>query len=74
MSEATSEQQLKGLANLLLLQQRLREASTEAELGFLLVNDTHQLLPYRSAVLWLCDSRRSHGGSICSVSGAGAPP
>ena len=70
MAEATSEQQLKALANLLLLQQRLREASTEAELGFLLTNDTQNLLPYRSAVLWLASSRRRQGGSIVSVSGA----
>jgi hypothetical protein len=70
MAEATSELQLRGLANLLLLQQRLREASTEAELGFLLTNDTQHLLPYRSAVLWLVNSRRRGSGWIASISGA----
>lgn len=70
MSEAGSEQQLKALANLLLLQQRLREASTEAELSFLLTNDTRTLIDYRSAVLWMASSTRPGGGSITSVSGA----
>ena len=70
MTAAASEQQLKGLANLLLLQQRLREVRTEAELGFLLVNDTQQLLPYRSAIVWRSDARRSGSGSVLSVSGA----
>ena len=80
MTAAASEQQLKGLANLLLLQQRLREVSTEAELGFLLANDTRQLLPYRSAVVWRNDARRNDArrndarrngsGSVLSVSGA----
>ena len=75
MTAAASEQQLKGLANLLLLQQRLREVRTEAELGFLLANDTQQLLPYRSAVVWRSDARRadaprSRGGAVQSVSGA----
>ncbi len=70
MAEAGSEQQLKALANLLLLQQRLREASTEAEIGFLLVNDTRTLVEYRSAVLWLASSTRPGGGSIAGVSGA----
>ncbi len=70
MSEAGAEQQLKALANLLLLQQRLREASTEAELGFLLTNDTRSLVDYRSAVLWMASSARPGGGWISSVSGA----
>ncbi len=70
MATAGSEQQLKALANLLLLQQRLREAVTEAEIGFLLVNDTRTLVEYRSAVLWLASSTRPGGGSIAGVSGA----
>jgi hypothetical protein len=70
VAEAGSEQQLKALANLLLLQQRLREASTEAEVGFLLVNDTRMLVEYRSAVLWLASATRPGGGYIAGVSGA----
>ncbi len=43
--------QIKGLADLLILQQRLRQAPTEPELLALLVNDTRQLFPYRTAVV-----------------------
>ncbi|MDJ0877177.1 MAG: biotin/lipoyl-binding protein [Halieaceae bacterium] len=70
MADAGSEQQLKALANLLLLQQRIREASTESEVGFLLVNDTRTLVDYRSAVLWLTSATRPGGGYIANVSGA----
>ncbi len=70
MTGSGSEQQLKALANLLLLQQRLREASTEAELGFLLTNDTRTLVEYRGAALWMASSTKPGGGSILSVSGA----
>jgi len=70
MAAGGAEQQLKALANLLLLQQRLREASTEAELSFLLANDTRTLVDYRSSVLWLASSARPGGGYIASVSGA----
>ncbi|WP_198552373.1 efflux RND transporter periplasmic adaptor subunit [Macromonas nakdongensis] len=41
---------------LLDLQRRAREAGSPQELGFLLVNDTHGLAPYRQAVLWLTAS------------------
>jgi hypothetical protein len=70
MAEAGTEQQLQALANLLLLQQRLREAQTEAELGFILVNDTQSLVNYRSGLLWLTTPGRGNGGAISNVSGA----
>ncbi|MEP5763874.1 MAG: biotin/lipoyl-binding protein [Halieaceae bacterium] len=70
MAEAGSELQLKALANLLLLQQRLREARSEPELGFILVNDTRTLVSYRSAVLWLTAPTMPGGGRLVSVSGA----
>ncbi|GAA5316943.1 MAG: hypothetical protein AseanaTS_21470 [Candidatus Pelagadaptatus aseana] len=40
------------LQALTVLSRRSREAETEAELRFLLVNETHTLCPYRQAVLW----------------------
>jgi hypothetical protein len=70
MAEAGSEQQLKALANILLLQQRLREAQSTGELGFILVNDTQALLPYRSAVFWQLSTTLEGRGSIASISGA----
>ena len=47
-----AQQQLDGLSNLLLLQKRAREAKSLAELGFILVNETSLLLPYRNAIFW----------------------
>lgn len=70
MAEAGPEQQLKALANLLLLQQRLREAQNAAELGFVLVNDTRGLVPYRTALLWQLSSVVPESGVITSISGA----
>lgn len=43
------------LSVLLDLARRARQALTDRELGFLLVNDTHALTPYRQAALWLSD-------------------
>jgi hypothetical protein len=40
------------LQTLTQLARRSREASSTAELGFVLVNETHALMPYRQAVLW----------------------
>ena len=37
------------------LGRRARQAADAAELRFILVNETHQLAPYRQAVLWLKD-------------------
>lgn len=47
---------LQALAALLDLSRRARQASTARELGFLLVNDSHSLAPYRQAALWLADA------------------
>jgi hypothetical protein len=45
----------RALASLLDLSRRARQARSEAELGFLLVNDTLPLAPYRQAALWRVD-------------------
>lgn len=42
----------RALATLIDLGRRAREARSEAELGFLLVNETLQLIEYRQAALW----------------------
>jgi hypothetical protein len=46
---------LQALAALLDLSRRARQAGSARELGFLLVNDSHGLTPYRQAALWLAD-------------------
>jgi len=45
------------LATLLGLERRAREAAGVAELGFVAVNETRQLLDYRQAALWLPNER-----------------
>ena len=55
------------LAVLLHLGRRARQAGDEAELGFILVNETFQLTPYRQAALWL------RGESITTLSGVVMP-
>lgn len=45
----------QALAALWDLSRRAREASSQSELGFLLVNESHALLPYRQAALWFED-------------------
>ena len=47
---------LEQLATILELNRRTRAAADAAELGFLAVNDTHTLAPYRQAALWSADS------------------
>jgi hypothetical protein len=70
MPEAGTELQLRAMANMLLLQQRLREARNASELGFILVNDSQSLLPYRSAMLWLTNEASDKKGQISNISGA----
>lgn len=45
------------------LSRRAREAESDRELGFVLVNETTALTPYRQAVLWLAE------GGVWSLSG-----
>lgn len=53
------------LVNLLQLQRRAREATSAPTLGFVMVNETLQLLPYRQAVFWSASGL----GSVAAVSG-----
>ena len=60
------QQQLLRLSALQVLQARLRQADP-AELPFIAVNETHQVLPYQQAALWM---ERDRG--VRAVSGAAA--
>lgn len=55
VSTAATQTTTNPLAVLLQLGRRARQAEDEAKLGFILVNETHQLSPYRQAALWLQD-------------------
>ena len=52
---------------LLHLQRRARDAASVAELGFVMVNETHALAPYRQAALW------EAGRGLAAVSGVALP-
>lgn len=55
------------LGTLLHLGKQARRAQTQADLGFILVNETHHLLPYRQAALWL------QGSGVTALSGVVTP-
>ncbi|WP_137938881.1 HlyD family efflux transporter periplasmic adaptor subunit [Chitinivorax sp. B] len=55
----------RSLATLLHLMRRAREAASEEVLGFVMVNETLNLLPYRQAALW----RGGALGRVMAVSG-----
>src|ERR1700722_20749358 len=61
------EAQLFGLSTLVQLVKRARHAATAPELAFVMVNETHGLVPYRQAVLW----RRERAGQdrVLAISG-----
>ena len=59
---------LVALAAVLELEKRVRAAATAEELGFLMVNDTHQVVPYRQAAFWRVDR-----GRVAALSGLATP-
>jgi hypothetical protein len=62
------EAQLFGLSTLMQLVGRARHATSAQELAFIMVNETHSLLPYRQAILW---QREGAGpGGVVAISGA----
>jgi hypothetical protein len=68
VAPSSLDAQLFGLGTLVQLLKRARRATTAEELGFVMVNETHALLPYRQAALW---QRNAPGaGKVLAVSGA----
>lgn len=67
MSDLQAHQLLR-LTVLLQLEKRAR-AATSDELGFIMVNETHGILPYRQALLW----RSGTPGRITALSGVAQP-
>lgn len=66
-AQATAQATSNPLAVLLQLGRRARQAEDEARLGFILVNETHQLASYRQAALWL------HDEGVIALSGVVTP-
>ncbi len=61
------QRQVQGLGALIELETKIRHARTVEELGFQIVNATHDLIPYRQAILW----QGVQGGKVVCVSGLG---
>ncbi|MEO5338398.1 MAG: HlyD family efflux transporter periplasmic adaptor subunit [Magnetospirillum sp. WYHS-4] len=61
---------LTGLATLLQLEKEARHAESEEAFGFVLVNQTRRLLPYRLAAFWRAGPG---GGEVAAVSGVQRP-
>ncbi len=64
------DDELLGLASLIQLGKRARSAATIEELGFIAVNETHALVPYRQSALWRRDAKGA--GRILALSGTPA--
>ncbi|MFN3077814.1 MAG: hypothetical protein ABT940_13230, partial [Alphaproteobacteria bacterium] len=62
------EKLILGLSALLQLGKRAFAAEDETAFGFLVVNETHLMTPYRQAVLWR--HAGSTAGEVVSVSGS----
>ncbi len=65
---AGEDARVLGLTALLQLERDARHAESLIELGFLVVNDTRKLVPYRQALLWEVDD----AGLLRMVAGSGA--
>ena len=64
---------VKKLLSLLQLAKRAREAQSVEVLGFVMVNETRQVLPYRQAALWLDSGVIDGFGHLAAVSGLPRP-
>ncbi|KFF72600.1 multidrug transporter [Pectobacterium brasiliense] len=63
VAQTEQDTRLALLAELLQLQSRARARETLDELAFFIVNETHNLVKYRQALLWDCDKRRLQAAS-----------
>lgn len=61
------QRQVTGLSRLHQLQKKLRESQSAAQIGFLMVNDTQQLVAYRQAVWWQPGKGVSHASGLVDV-------
>lgn len=74
LEKSQSELQLERLANLLLLESRVRDSKTELELGFTVTNDTLALVRGATALLWRVPNNSNFAsGELFSVSASPLP-
>lgn len=74
LEKSHTDLQLERLANLLLLESRVRDAKTELELGFTITNDTLSLVNGATALLWRVPKNLNFAnGDLFSVSASPLP-
>ncbi len=61
------QRQVTGLSRLHQLQKKLRESQSVTQIGFLMVNDTQQLVAYRQSVWWQPGKGVSHASGLVDV-------
>ncbi|MGB0732185.1 MAG: efflux RND transporter periplasmic adaptor subunit [Pontibacterium sp.] len=61
------QRQVAGLGRLHQLQKSLRDSQSSAQVGFLMVNDTQQLVNYRQAAWWQPNKGVSHASGLVDV-------
>ncbi len=61
------QRQVTGLSRLHQLQRQLRDADSEAQIGFMMVNETRQLVNYRQAVWWLPGKGVQHASGLTDI-------
>lgn len=69
--EQRPDRRLQSLAICMELEKRLRQADDRNVLAYQIVNDTHELVPYRQAVLWQHTAQGSQ--RLLAVSGLATP-
>nr|VFK52628.1 MAG: HlyD family secretion protein [Candidatus Kentron sp. TUN]VFK53149.1 MAG: HlyD family secretion protein [Candidatus Kentron sp. TUN]VFK55711.1 MAG: HlyD family secretion protein [Candidatus Kentron sp. TUN] len=67
MAKTATSAELLAVSALLQLQERIWAAGTTEELAFIAVNETHMMVPYRQAILWIQDK------GVVAVSGVAMP-
>lgn len=73
LTDTSDQKQLRGLANLLLIQTRFRRAVSLKELAFIAVNDTRLLVNYQSAVCFLRSPRQKKKTEKCLLAASDVP-
>lgn len=71
--QSGSDPRLKTFGVFIELEKRIRHAGDEDVFGFLAVNETLNLLPYRQAILWRTKDNEFNDGCIVAVSGLAIP-
>lgn len=68
-----ADARMRRVALLIELEKKARAAKDMAELGFVVVNETYNLTPYREAMIWSHGAGHVHRGHVVAMSGVAVP-